>query len=154
MAFTERGVAPADPTTDVGRMRTILGDVDYEEYEPPQEGFGLYQLFSDAQLQVFLDVAGGSVARAIALAYAQIGGSWASTGATIRTDDLTFSAKDSVGNWMTLAAYWRNIADAEDSAAVNDYFDLVSLRGGDCGPAHPEGSPWPACSCRGRCICW
>lgn len=153
MAFTERGVAPLDPATDVGRMRVVLGDTEYEEYDPVQPGFGLYQLFSDAQLQVFLDITGGSVARAIALAYAQIGASWASTGATVRTDDLTYSAKDSVGNWLNLAAYWRKIADDEDDAAINDYFDLVSLRGGEA-DCKPELAQWAACDCRGRCTCW
>lgn len=150
MAFTERGVAPLDPNTDIGRMRVALGDVDYEEYDPPQPGYGLYQVFSDDQLQVFLDLAKGNVARAIAMAYAQIGASWASTGATIRTDDLTFSAKDSVGNWLTLAAYWNKIADDQDDAAVNDYFDLVEV-GYRC-HCKPELAQWG--NCRGKCDSW
>ena len=143
MSYTELGVAPPDTTTDIGRMRVALGDVEFEELSPPEPGSGVYQLFSDAQLQVFLDLAGGNVARAIAMAYAQIGASWASTGATIKTDDLTFSAKDSVGNWLTLAAYWNGVADDQDSNAMNDYFDLVDMpmRERAC---WPEASPRPA----------
>lgn len=155
MAFTERGIAPPDPTTDIGRMRIALGDTEYEEYIPPQPGYGLYQLFSDAQLQVFLDLAGGNVARAIAMAYTQIGASWASTGATIRTDDLTFSAKDSVGNWLTLASWWNKVADDEEDRAINEYFDLVDV-GRNAWHCKPELAQWAVCGrgCVGRCDCW
>lgn len=136
-------------------MRIALGDTEYEEYDPPQPGYGLYQLFSDAQLQVFLDLAGGNVARAIAMAYTQIGASWASTGATIRTDDLTFSAKDSVGNWLTLAAWWNKVADDEENRAINEYFDLVDV-GRNAWRCKPELAQWAVCGrgCVGGCACW
>lgn len=139
-----RGVAPPDGATDIGRMRLALGDSDYIEYDPPQSGFGMYQLFSDAELQAFLDLAGGNVARAIAMAYRQIGASWASSGATVKTDDLTYSAKDSVGNWLNLASYWDKVADDQDERAVNNFFDLVDLGATRRGPdSPPEASPWP-----------
>ena len=155
MANTKRGIAPLDPTTDVGKFRLASGDSEYEEYDPPQPGFGLYESWSDAEIEAFIEIAGGSIARAIALAYTQMAASWASTGATIRTDDLTYSNKDSVGSWLNLAAYWNKIADDEDDRAINDYFDLVSVRGGglDC---KPELAQWAVCGrgCVGRCVCW
>lgn len=139
-----RGVAPPDGATDIGKMRLALGDSDYTEYDPPQSGFGVYQLFSDAELQAFLDLAGGNVARAIAMAYRQIGASWASSGATVKTDDLTYSAKDSVGNWINLASYWDKVADDQDERAANNFFDLVDLGATRRGPDFPpEASPWP-----------
>lgn len=138
-----RGVAPPDKSTDVGKMRFALGDSEYTEYDPPQPGFGMYQLFSDDELETFLALADGNVARAIAMAYRQIGASWASTGATIKTDDLTYSAKDSVGNWLNLAAYWDKVADDQDQRAVDNLFDLVDLGATRKGRCKPEASPWP-----------
>jgi hypothetical protein len=144
-----RGVAPPNTGTDVGRMRYGLGDSDYVALVPAEAGFGNYQLFSDDELEVLLLLSGGNVARAIAIAYRKIGASWASTGATIKTDDLTYSAKDSVGNWLNLASYWDKVADDQEQRAANDYFDLVDVGAANARrPGVPEGSPahW-LCSC-------
>lgn len=146
MANKNVGVAPPDRDTNVGKMRFALGDSDWVPTDDPAiPGMGQYQLFSDDELLTFLELADDNVARAIAMAYRQIGASWASTGATIKTDDLTYSAKDSVGNWLNLAAYWDKVADDQDQRAIDSYFDLVDVgaanRGGPC---KPEGMPWPA----------
>lgn len=144
MAYDKRGIAPADPATPVGQFRFAAGDSEFQPYDPPEEGFGLYQLWSDADIIGLLAAAGGSVPRAVSLAYLQIGASFASQGATIKTDDLSVSVKDSVGNWVNLAKYWREVADQEADRAANDYFELVPVRdvGGWC---KPEASPWPVC---------
>lgn len=144
MANTKLGAAPPDGATPVGKFRLLSGDSEYTELDPPVAGMGLYALWSDAEIQAFIDVAGGSVARAISLAYAQIGASWASTGATIKTDDLSYSVKDSVGNWMGLSKYWADIADQEDDRAMDDYFELVEVRG-DAQWRKAEAAPWPWC---------
>lgn len=143
MAFTKLGIAPPDGETKVGQFRLLAGDSEYEEVVPPVPGFGLYQLWTDAEIEAFLAVSGGSVPRAIAMAFSQIGAMWASTGATIKTDDLSYSVKDAVGNWLNLANYWRAIADDEANGAVNDYFDLVPVRGNGDGCRKPEAAPWP-----------
>jgi len=141
MAYDKRGAAPLDPTSDVGKFRLLAGDSEWKPYDPPEPGYGLYQLWSDEEITALISVA-GSISRAIAMAYAQIGAAWASTGATIKTDDLSYSVKDSVGNWLNLAAYWNKVADDEDSRAVDDYFDLVPVRG-EHGFRKPEAAPWP-----------
>lgn len=154
MAFDKRGQAPLDPTRDVSQFRLMAGDSEYQEYSPVEIGWGLFQIWSDAEIEAFLAITGGNIPRAIALAYTQIGASWASTGATIRTDDLTYSAKDSVGNWLSLADYWNKIADGQEQRAIDDYFDLVDVaQGYDC---HAELSQWAVCArgCIGRCDCW
>jgi len=143
MAFTKRGIAPPDPNTDVGKFRFASGDNEWLPYDPAQPGYGLYQLWSDDEITALIAIAGGSVARAISIAYAQIGASWAATGATIKTDDLTFSVKDSVGNWLQLSKFWADIADGEDGRGVDDMFDLVVVRG-DHPWRKPEAAPWPA----------
>lgn len=143
MAYTKRGIAPPNPTTSVGKFRLAAGDSEFQPTSPPELGYGLYQVWTDDEIEVFLEVAGGSVARAISIAYAQIGAQWASTGATIKTDDLSYSVKDSVGNWMALSKYWGDIADNEDGRAVDDMFDLVVVRG-EHGFRKPEASPFPS----------
>lgn len=144
MANKNVGIAPPDKATNVGKMRFALGDSEWIDLEPPQVGFGQYQLFSDAELETFLELADNNIARAIAMAYRQIGASWASSGATVKTDDLTYSAKDSVGNWVNLAAHWDKVADDQDERAVNNFFDLVDLGATRRGPDFPpEASPWP-----------
>lgn len=145
MANKNVGVAPPDKDTDVGKMRFALGDSEWVPTDDPAiPGMGQYQLFSDAELETFLLLADGNIARAIAMAYRQIGASWASTGATIKTDDLTYSAKDSVGNWLNLAAYWDKVADDQDARAADNYFDLVDLGAVRHGYCKPEAMPWPA----------
>lgn len=143
MAYTKRGIAPADPTTDVGKFRFAAGDSEYQPYDPPQEGFGLYQLWSDDDIVGLLAVAGGSIARAVSLAYLQIGATYAATGATIKTDDLSVSVKDSVGNWLSLANFWRSVADDEAANGANDMFEMVDTRAEDSPWRKPEASPWP-----------
>lgn len=140
MAFNKIGIAPPNGSTDVGKFRLMAGDSEYQEMVPPTPGLGLYQTWSDAEIAAFLEAAGGSVPRAIALAYTQIAASYAVSGATIKTDDLSYSSKDSVGSWQSLARYWNSIADALDEKAANDMFIMV-----DTGRQHPwmrpEGSP-------------
>lgn len=138
-----RGVAPPNPATDIGQVRLLAGDSSFTPLDPPETGYGSYKIFSDAEIQAFLDMAGGSIPRAISLAYGQIAAAWASTGATIKTDDLSYSAKDSIGNWMALSKYWGDLADAADDKAANDMFDLVVVRG-EHGFRKPEAAPYNA----------
>lgn len=141
MAYTKRGIAPADPTSDVGKFRFAAGDSEYENYVPIQPGYGLYQLWSDNDIIGLIAVAGGSVARAVSMAYAQIGAMFATSGGTIKTDDLSASAKDSVGNWLALSRFWADQADQEGLNAADDIFYLADTRSVNARWASPEGSP-------------
>lgn len=124
-------------------MRYALGDSAFTPLDPPEPGYGNYGLFSDEELLTFLDLTGGNVPRSIALAYRQIGASWASTGATIKTDDLSYSAKDAVGNWSSLADQWDKIADDAEGRAIDDWFMIVDVGGASRASCKPEASPWP-----------
>ena len=139
---TNRGIAPPDRSTDVGKMRYALGDSDYKPI-PDDPGYGDYALFSDAELETLIELAGGNVPRAVAMAYRKIGAQWTSLGATIKTDDLSYSAKDSVGNWRSLADDWDKIADDQEQRAIDNYFDLVDVGTTRRGRCKPEAAPWP-----------
>ena len=69
--MANKGVAPADLTTDVGRLRAILGDMDYVPLDPPEAGFGDYGMYSDGELSVFLGQ-GESVEGGAYFAYMQM----------------------------------------------------------------------------------
>lgn len=140
MAFNKLGIAPPDAVTNVGKFRLMAGDSEYQPLSPPTPGLGLYQAWSDQEISAFLEISNGSVARAISLAYTQIAASYAASGATIKTDDLSYSSKDSVGSWQNLAKYWADIADREEGRAADDMFIMVDT----AGPQpwfQPEGSP-------------
>lgn len=154
MAEINRGVAPPDTDTPVGAVRVGVGDTDWSELDPPELGYGNYALFSDAELELFLTLSDGNVPRAIAMAYIKLAASWNSSSATIRTDDLQYSVKDSVGSWLSLADYWNNIADNEDDRAANDIFDMVDIGTTRRRIRPPEDSSWPVCHCIGACDHW
>ena len=144
------GVAPLDPNTEVGRFRLLAGDATSKPLDPAVPGMGDYAIWSDAEIEAFLALSGGNIPRAIATAYMQMAAAWNSSSATIRTDDLQYQVKDSVGSWLNLADYWNKVADSEEERAINDYFDLVDVRGRERWCA-PEAAPWPVCGCGGRC---
>lgn len=140
MAFDKRGIAPPNPETPTGNFRLLAGDSEWQPYSPQQPGYGLYQTWSDAEIQAFLTLANGNVARAISYAYNQIGAMYAASGATIKTDDLSYSVKDSVGNWAGLARYWSDMADRADATAADDMFIMVDT-GYQQPWMRPEASP-------------
>lgn len=119
--MANKGIAPYDPASSVGQFRVGFGDTHWVPLDPPELGFGDYDSFSDTDIEALLALAGGSVPRAIALAYTQMAAAWNKEGVTIRTDDLTYDSSKSVGTWLSLADYWNNIADNESS----DYGDVV-----------------------------
>lgn len=126
------GVVPVDPDTDLGQLRAALQDMHYTEYDPPVPGFGNFAKFSDAELESFLLLGQGSLARAISIGYATLATS-AQTG-TVRTDDLTLQQGDSeVNKWLALAKYWGDLADAE-----GEDFGGIYYPGGNLGFI-PEG---------------
>lgn len=150
------GIAPPDPSTPVGQVRLLSGDIDYTPLTPPVAGEGNYSLWSDDQIEAALALAGDSIPRAIAIMYMQMAAAWNSSSATIRTDDLQYQVKDSVGSWLSLADYWNKVADSEEERAINDYFDMVPVGTTRLGRRPPEASPWPVCHCGGGCggECW
>lgn len=137
--MANRGVAPLDPNTLVGQFRIAAGDAEYKEFQPTEFGYGDYAIWSDAEIEAYLRLAGDKLPRAIAIGYRQLAASWVSLGATIKTDDLTYSSKDTVGQWIQLADYWDKIANDSDASSVDDYFDLVQM--GRCASWPPEASP-------------
>lgn len=115
------GAYPVDPTTNVGKFRVMAGDSDGTPIGEPPQTQAEYAIWSDVEIEVMLAQAGDSVARAISMAYMQLAAQAASTSASIRTDDLSVTTTSRSGEFLKLAQYWADIADAQSA----DTFDVV-----------------------------
>ena len=155
MAINE-GIAPPDPETPIGQVRLLSGDSVYTELDPPVAGMGQYRYWSDAEIASFLTLAGGSIPRAISIAYSQLASSYVGQSRSIKTDDLSISASTYMADWIRLVDYWRDIADSSDANAVDDIFDAVGgwctgdfIFDDDCNCGVPEATARPVmCGCR------
>lgn len=137
-----KGVAPPDMSTDVGKFRALVGDLSYEPLTPPVSGYGSYKLFSDAEIEVFL-AASESFEGAAALAYTQLAGQAALESRTVKDFDLQVDLTKRATDLRLIAAMWAD----KDASVTADVFELadVSIRDEDC---RPELSAWPV---RGNC---
>lgn len=124
----------------MGQFRLLSGDSESTPLDPPEVGYGEYQIWGDAEIEAFLTVTGGNIPRAIAMGYSHL---LVSANATeqIRTDDLSITSKE-VAKWTALIDYWNSVADGEDIRAVDDFAEIYDTRGVN-GPYRdrPEGSP-------------
>jgi hypothetical protein len=138
MATENRGIAPADPTTTVGQVRYLIGDLDYEEYDTPEAGYGLYANFSDGEISGFLAAGGDSINRASGYAYLRLAALAAAGAISWKSDDQSLDAKQVATEYRLLANIAFDQADVADAGGASA-FDL----------SHPYSS----CSCAdGECI--
>lgn len=139
-----RGIAPPDVTTPVGEFRAMIGDVEYEEYDPPQPGYGMYKKFSDVEIQGFLKSSDNSMYGALYFAYMQIAASAASESRTVADYDLKYDSTKRPGEFRALAQMWKDKWDGEQ-ADVFEVFDTVGQP-----TCYPELAAWPVGVCRGN----
>lgn len=119
-----KGVYPLDPNTEVGKFRLTIGDTSSEPFDPPQPGFQNYTMFSDAEIEAFLEVA-ESLEGAISLAYLQLAGAAALESKSVKDFDLQIDLTKRAGDLRALALLWQDKADAL-SADIFEVFDTVS----------------------------
>lgn len=123
--FVNKGVAPPDLGSDVGKVRVLLGDVEYTDLEPPEAGFGSYRMFSDLEIDGFLVVAEGSVEGATYFGYLQLAGSAAMESESIQDFDLKVDSTKRAGDLRAVALMWRDRWDAS-TADIFEVFDVGS----------------------------
>ena len=123
------GIAPADRSTPVGKVRSLVGDTSYEP--TVDTGYGTYQYFSDDDLTLFLEVEGDSIAGATAQAYEGVAAALILEAKNITTNDLRVATEKRAGLMLTLAGVKRRQAVAEGIEAMNDVFDVVPFAGWD-----------------------
>lgn len=83
MAFV--GVAPFDPSTPIGQVRSLVGDTQYVDNT---DGTGNYGYFADNDLAVLLLQSAQSVLMAAGFAFLKLSALFAATEANVATDDL------------------------------------------------------------------
>lgn len=112
------GIAPVDLSSDVGRVRVLLGDTDPSNVSA---GFGEYLYFSDEELESLLSMYDDEPKLAAARAIETIAGSQALLLKNWSTDDLMVRGDVIAKELREIAKQLRAEAVAEDSS------DFVSL---------------------------
>lgn len=118
-----KGIAPPDIATDVGRLRAIIGDTSFGELDPVEQGFGDYGMFSDDELQVFLEQ-GESFEGGVFYAYNSLATSAALESKTVKDFDLQVDLTKRASELRALAKIWSDKADALSA----DIFELFDTR--------------------------
>lgn len=139
------GVAPPNPATNTGRFRYLIGDAEYTELDPPQDGKGDYEMFSDDQITTFLELGEGSTNRAIAYAYLNLASQAALQSKTVKDFDLQVDLTKRSADLRAIAAMWFDRADEEDSdnADIIDVFPIGHRDGYRTDPeAAMRRTPW------------
>jgi hypothetical protein len=110
--MTNRGVAPYDPNTGVGVLRVTIGDTMFVNL-----GYGDYELFSDEELEQFIDIGNDNNLRAAGFAYMSLAGKAALEAKMVKDYDLQVDLKSrSIQLRETAAEFFRQ-ADAEEIRA-------------------------------------
>ena len=138
-----RGIAPPDFTTDVGKVRANIGDVTWEEYDPPQPGFGTYRLYSDSEIEAFLAQAEDDPNGATYYIYLAMSAAAAMESKSVKDLDLAVDTTKRSGDLRAIAAMWKDRWDeAVGAGGIFEVFDTVV--DGGCGCV-PEATPRPFC---------
>ncbi|MBK4348227.1 hypothetical protein [Lacisediminihabitans changchengi] len=111
------GTAPLDATTDIGRVRLVVGDT---EATPTTGGQGDYAYFSDDAIQAALDLSGGGVTRAVSVLVKQLALSLTIAGQSIKADDFAINTLGKGKDLLEVARSYVTQADAEDAATARD----------------------------------
>jgi len=140
------GVYPFVSTTPVGQMRSILGDDEPVQIDPPNGVTGSYVLYSDAALESMLLTFGNvkrataQAIRSAAVAKVMLLGKW-------RTDDLSVDYAAVAEAMRKLALDLDNSANGDDIRASADIFEIVYPEQPRC-HCKPELAAWPISTCR------
>lgn len=138
------GVAPLEPTTDVGKFRLLFPDSVSVALEPPVAGQGDYTYFSDEEIERLLDQ-GVTPTRAVAYGWLQLAGAAALAALSVKDYDLAIDSTKRAEELRTTADYWFARADSEDAlGGENDVFNLFDMAGPRC--SHHELTE--RCTCR------
>lgn len=121
MNDTNRGVTPPDSSTDVGKVRFIIGDISYSPVEPSEVGYGVYENFSDEEIQAFLTAGSGSATRAAGYAYLRFASLAAAGAISWKSDDLSLDSKQVASEYRLLARTQFEQADREEELAASGF---------------------------------
>lgn len=135
-----RGVAPLDPSTPVGRFRILYGDTSYVPLDPPVPGMGSYQELSDDEIEGFITQGSDSIPRGIGYLYIALAGQAAKQSKVVQDQDLRIDLTKRAADLRAIADVWFGSADNDDLVSAEEAFEIVPT-GHRYGGTIPEGSP-------------
>lgn len=118
------GEWPVDLSSDVGRFRALVGDLNAAEYNPPKPGFRSFEMFSDDEIEAYI-VQGGSVTRGIGYAYLYLASQAAKESVSIGDYDLKIDKTKRAADLTAIAKLWFGQADGEEIIAGEEAFEIV-----------------------------
>jgi hypothetical protein len=122
--MTNIGVAPVDLGSNIGRVRVLLGDTDPTNVVGT---VGEYLFFSDEEIESVLTMYADNPRLAAARCLETIAGSQALLLKSWSTDDLTVNGDRIAKELREIAKQLRQEALDAETAASNDYFELVAF---------------------------
>jgi hypothetical protein len=123
-SMSNSGVAPYDPSTLVGKVRVVTGDVNYGT---PVGGFAEYEMFSDDEIEAFLVESEDSVLRAAAYGYLALSGRASLQAKTVKDYDLSVDLKAVAAELRKQADDLFKRADEKDGRdGVSDVFEWAA----------------------------
>jgi len=122
--MTNTGIAPYDPSTPVGRVRVITGDV---VYGTPSAGFAEYEMFSDEEIEAFLVESDDNILRAAGFGYLALSGRASLQAKTVKDYDLSVDLKAVAAELRKQADDLFKRADEKDGRdGVSDVFEWTA----------------------------
>jgi hypothetical protein len=140
--MTNRGIAPLDPSSDVGKVRLLVGDTVYTALVPPEVGYGDYTNFSDDEIEAFLTAGGDSTMRAAGFAYMQLAATAAMESVSIADYDLKVDLTKRAGDLRAMAEFYFEQADQIDGASEDAFIIVPTGQRDDCWPELAERPVW------------
>lgn len=134
------GAYPLDASSNVGKYRLLLGDVNGTAYEPDEPGRANYSVLSDAEIETFVSHGGDSVTKGLAYYYLRLAGAAAQESASIQDQDLRVDLTKKSADLRALAQFWLDQGDNDDAISAEEAFEIVPT-GVSSGGFIPEGSP-------------
>ena len=128
---TNVGIAPPDPETPVGQLRYLLSDTEYTD-APDNPGHGIYESFSDENLQTYLNISNDSLTRAQGHAYLRLAGLAAAEAVDWKSDDQMVTLSKRAEALRKMAEFYFEQADGEDAADAGSFFAIE----------YPFGNPY------------
>lgn len=119
------GVYPLESETPVGQFRLVYGDAHSAPYSPVEPGFQNYDELSDAEIEAFLVVGGGSLNRAIGYYYLSLAGAASKTAKQIKDYDLQVDTTKRSADLRAIAQWWFDQADNDDVISAEEGFEIV-----------------------------
>lgn len=131
--MTNSGIYPLDPTSSVGQLRTLIGDV---EATPIDDTHGDYVNFSDDQLSAYLATGADSQAYAAGYAYMALAAQAAAQAINVKTADEQVDLTKRADALRQIAAEWFARGDSILATEASSYHQIIQ-------PEYERDDEWP-----------